>query len=260
MGKQIVLPSNFNKHLQIENGQERLDEALQVAVEIEAAGVPLLTNPDHAAIFCDPPYLVAGPLKKLGYVSGWDARCYPSPVDEHDYINVSAALSADSPARAEGWFDYVAIVHPVDEPAYHHMMSQGHGNPFIHHITWGIVPPEGDTTDVLRYATRSTSFMEKMRRRIGEALNEAPGTLIVAVPSEVFDAKLFYLQLEKEIGPLDSEKVQIESMQGGGFLLQFFVLSGGRIEVALRVNTRQTFNPKSVQKISRDEISAVQSD
>ena len=47
-------------------------------------------------------------------------------------------------------------------------------------------------------------------------------------------------------------------MEGGGFLLQFFVLEGGRIEVALRVRTRQTFNPKSVVKISRDEISAVQ--
>lgn len=29
--------------------------------------------------------------------------------------------------------------------------------------------------------------------------------------------------------------------------------------VALRVDTKQTFNPKSVQKISRDEISTVQS-
>ena len=47
-------------------------------------------------------------------------------------------------------------------------------------------------------------------------------------------------------------------MQGGGFLIQFFVLTGGRIEVALRVDTTQTFNPKSVHKISEDEISAVQ--
>ena len=48
-------------------------------------------------------------------------------------------------------------------------------------------------------------------------------------------------------------------MEGGGFLLQFFVLTGGRIELALRVDTKQTFNPKSVYKISKDEISAVQS-
>ena len=42
------------------------------------------------------------------------------------------------------------------------------------------------------------------------------------------------------------------------FLIQFFVLTGGRIEVALRVDTKQTFNPKSVHKISKDEISTVQ--
>jgi len=41
-------------------------------------------------------------------------------------------------------------------------------------------------------------------------------------------------------------------------LLQFFVLTGGRIEVALRIDTQQTFNPKSVRKISEDEISTVQ--
>ena len=40
--------------------------------------------------------------------------------------------------------------------------------------------------------------------------------------------------------------------------MQFFVLDGGRIEVALRANTQQTFNPKSVHKISRDEISTDQ--
>ena len=47
-------------------------------------------------------------------------------------------------------------------------------------------------------------------------------------------------------------------MEGGGYLLQFFVLTGGRIEVALRVGTRQTFNPKSVHKISKDELSVDQ--
>ena len=87
MGIQVLLPQDFNDHLPIANGQERLDEAFRMARKMQAAGVPLLPNPDHAAIFCDPPYRVAGPLKQLGYVSGWDARCYPSPVDEHDYIN-----------------------------------------------------------------------------------------------------------------------------------------------------------------------------
>ncbi len=63
---------------------------------------------------------------------------------------------------------------------------------------------------------------------------------------------------EEWIGDVPEEEYQLEAMEGGGFLLQFFVLEGGRIEVALRVGTRQTFNPKSVIKISRDEISAVQ--
>ena len=54
------------------------------------------------------------------------------------------------------------------------------------------------------------------------------------------------------------EECQIEVMEGGGFLLQFFVLTGGRIEVALRVGTQQTFNPKSVHKISKDELSVNQ--
>ena len=89
--------------------------------------MPLLLNPDHAAIFTDPSHLVAGPLKKLGYVAGWDNRCYPSPVDEHDYINVPSGLPADSPSREKGWFDYVAVVHPVDEEARKHMLSQGYG-------------------------------------------------------------------------------------------------------------------------------------
>ena len=259
MGIQVLLPQDFNDHLPIANGPERLDEAFRMARKMQAAGVPLLPNPDHAAIFCDPPYRVAGPLKQLGYVSGWDARCYPSPVDEHDYINVSAALPPDSPARAKGWFDFVAVVHPVDEAAHHHMMNQGYGNPFIHHITWGIAPPEGNRSDLLEYATRTISFMTDMRGRIGEALKDEPGTLIIALPGEVLDDSRFSPRLAEAIGSMDSDQVQVESMQGGGFLLQFFVLTGGRTEVAMRVNTRQTFNPKSVHKISRDEISTTQS-
>jgi hypothetical protein len=42
------------------------------------------------------------------------------------------------------------------------------------------------------------------------------------------------------------------------FLLQFFVLPGGRVEVAMRVGTTQVFNPKSVRKISAEEISTMQ--
>ena len=141
MGTIVRLPANFGDYLQIGNAAERFEEADIVADKISAAGVPLQPNPDHAAIFCDPPKLVSGPLKKVGYINGWDARCYPSPVDECDYINVSAGLPADQSARRRGWFDYVAVVHPVDQQARGHMLCQGYGNPFIHNLTWGIVPP-----------------------------------------------------------------------------------------------------------------------
>ena len=94
----VILPEDFNEQLGISNAPERLCEALEVARRISAAGVPLLPNPDHAAIFVDPPHLVAGRLKRIGYVSGWDARCYPSPVDGCDYINVSARLPGESSA------------------------------------------------------------------------------------------------------------------------------------------------------------------
>ena len=69
------VPHNFNQYLDIRNAPERLAEAMQVAAAIRAAGVALLPNLDHAAIFTDPPLLVAGPMKQLGYNSGWDARC-----------------------------------------------------------------------------------------------------------------------------------------------------------------------------------------
>src|SRR5262245_43219361 len=130
-----VVPKDFSAHLDIPNAKERLAEALYVAREIELAGIELRPNLDHAAIFTDPPLLVAGPMKNLGYVSGWDARCYPSPVDGQDYINVSGQLLPSSPNRAAGWPDYIAVVHPVDLAAREHMLSQGYGNPFIHHLT-----------------------------------------------------------------------------------------------------------------------------
>ena len=254
----IRLPTNFDNYLTIENADLRFAEATEVAMHVTGAGVQLHSNLDHAAIFCDPPHLVADGLKRLGYINGWDARCYPSPVDGCDYINVSAQLPAESPARSKGWFDYVAVVHPVDKPALQHMLSQGYGNPFIHHLTWGLVPPQRATSDDFAYANRVVPFMVEKRQIIGEAIGDAPGTLIIALPEAVLAHPKFEAALPSWLGNLDAEEYQVESMQGGGFLIQFFVLTGGRIEVALRVGTTQTFNPKSVHKISEDEISAVQ--
>ncbi len=254
----ITLPTNFTDYLTIENADLRFAEATEVAERVIGAGVKIYPNMDHAAIFCDPPHLVADGLKRLGYVNGWDARCYPSPVDGCDYINVSAQLSPDSPAYSEGWFDYVAVVHPVDKPALQHMLSQRYGNPFIHHLTWGLVPPERTTADDFEYANQVVSFMVEKRKVIGDAIGDAPGTLIIALPENVLVHPKFEESLPTWLDDLDKEAYQVESMQGGGFLIQFFVLTGGRIEVALRVDTTQTFNPKSVHKISEDEISAVQ--
>ena len=258
MAGSAILPRDFEEHLTIENAAQRFQEAAAVSRKIMAAGVSLRSNLDHAAIFSDPPYLVAGPLKELGYVSGWDSRCYPSPVDGCDYINVSARLPSDHPMRNRGWFDYAAVVHPVDEQARAHMLSQGYGNPFIHHLTWGIDPPEPAGGDDFEYASQVVPFMVEARRRIGEAIGEEPGTLIAALPESVRNNLRYADQFPGWVEGLDEDQYQLEVMQGGGFLLQFFVLSGGRIEVALRQGTRQTFNPKSVYKISRDEISAVQ--
>lgn len=259
MGSSIKLPEDFANYLTIKNAAQRFDEATEVAQKITAAGVQILPNLDHAAIFVDPPHLVAGPLKKLGYVSGWDARCYPSPVDGFDYINVSAKLPAEeNAARQNGWFDYVAVVHPVDDQALEHMLSQGYGNPFIHHLTWGIKPPKRNSDDDFEYASHIVPSMVETREIIAEAIGDEPGTLIIALPQAVIDHPNYADTLPIWLDKLDSDAYQVESMQGGGFLIQFFVLTGGRIEVALRVNTQQTFNPKSVHKISKDEISAIQ--
>ncbi len=258
MNSLMKLPTNFNDYLTIENADLRFKEATEVAERVITAGVEIYPNMDHAAIFCDPPHLVADGLKQLGYVNGWDARCYPSPVDGCDYINVSAQLPADSTASRDGWFDYVAVVHPVDKLALQHMLGQGYGNPFIHHLTWGLVPPERTTTDDFEYASHVVPFMVERREVIGNAIGDAPGTLIIALPENVFTHPKFAESLPIWLGNLDEDEYQVESMQGGGFLIQFFVLTGGRIEVALRVDTTQTFNPKSVHKISEDEISAIQ--
>ena len=258
MASTVLLPEDFSNYLSVENAALRFKEAAEVAEKITARGVELYPNLDHAAIFTDPPYLVAGPLKQLGYVSGWDARCYPSPVDGCDYINVSARLPQENSARKRGWFDYVAVVHPVDEQALKHMLSQGYGNPFIHHLTWGLVPPRRTNKDNFEYASHVVPFMVERRRLIGEVIGDEPGTLIIALPQEVIDHPDFGESLSFWLDGLRSEDYQVGSMDGGGFLIQFFVLTGGRIEVALRVDTKQTFNPKSVDKISKDEISTVQ--
>ena len=253
------LPQDFNDRLDIPNASDRLNEAREVADTLTSAGVPLLRNPDHAAIFADPPHILAGPLKEIGYINGWDARCYPSPVDGHDYINVSSKLPDGHAAHEQGWFQYVAVVHPVDAPALQQMLAQGYGNPFIHHITWGICPPErGTEEDDLTYAGRVVMFMAEMRRKIGKAIGDEPGTLIMALPESIISHPDFSSRLPEWTGDLPDGAFQVEGMQGGGFLLQFFVLTGGRIEVALRIGTQQTFNPKSVHKISEDEISTVQ--
>ncbi len=260
MSSPFRLPEDFSKYLTIDNAEERFEEARMVATKTVAADIALHTNLDHAAIFVDPPYLVAGPLKELGYVNGWDSRCYPSPVDGCDYINVSAHLPAGSPAHERGWFDYVAVVHPVDQAARKMMLSHGYGNPFLHHLTWGIVPPERTSRDDFAYAESVVRYMVGVRRRMADALGEAPGTLICALPEEVTALPHLAVAAEGWMGETSADEYQVESMQGGGILIQFFVLAGGRIEVALRSGTQQTFNPKSVHKISTDEISTDQDD
>lgn len=82
----------------------------------------------------------------------------------------------------------------------------------------------------------------------------------MALPESVLKDPRGDDMLSNALSGLNKNTYQVETMQGGGILMQFFVLTGGRIEVALRMNTRQTFNPKSVHKISEDEISTHQTD
>ena len=70
MAAGYTVPKHFDRHLQIDNAGDRLEEALEVAKKVTDAGVSLVQNMDHAAIFADPPHLLAGPLKKIGYVAG----------------------------------------------------------------------------------------------------------------------------------------------------------------------------------------------
>jgi hypothetical protein len=252
------MPEGFDNLLNIQNAKERFLEAEEVAKRLSEGGIALKPNADHYAIFTDPPRLVADPLKRVGYVLGYDNRCYPSPVDGCDYINVAASLPASSPAREKGWCDHVAVVHPVDEAGYLRMMEQGYGNPFIHHITWGIEPHLQPVPEGSELAAALVSTMAQVRQRVAEILGAVPGTLILALPGDIVESPGFGERFGQWIGNTPNDQVQLEVMQGGGYLLQFFVLKGGRIELALRFRTTQTFNPKSVHKISRDELSVDQ--
>ena len=100
--------------------------------------------------------------------------------------------------------------------------------------------------------------MVRTRATIRATLESEPGTLIIALPQAVLDHTDCADSIPDWIGDLETSQYQFEAMQGGGFLIQFFIFAGGRIEVALREGTTQTFNPKSVHKISKDEISTIQ--
>lgn len=252
-----LIPTDFDRFFSIANAADRFAEALELGARLTGAGVGLTETPDHAAIFADPPALVAGPLKAVGYVNGRDCRCYPSPVDGQDYINVAASLPDGHPARARGWWDHVAVVHPVDDAARVQMLSQGYGNPFVHHLTFGLVPPPLAGDDYARAETLVRAMRDHWES-IGTLFACQPGDLVIALPEAVVRRPGFQADFHRWVGGLAPEYWQVEAMQGGGFLLQFFVLQGGRIEVALRVGTTQVFNPKSVQKISAEEISTVQ--
>ena len=260
MANGFGLPKKFEQDLgiPIKNALERLAEAAEVGSKLVVNGLHLTGNPDHFAMFTDPPQLLNGPLKRLGYVAGADNRCYPSPVDGCDYINVAASLPRSSTLRKKGWPDHIAVVHPVDDAAGARMLEQGYGNPFIHHITFGIAPPPLENSNAIGIAERLIRRMADVHRRIPEILGQSPGTLIMAVPREVRSDPEFSRNFAEWTGNLPADQYQLEDMEGGGYLLQFFVLRGGRIEVALRYQTRQTFNPKSVHKISEDELSVDQ--
>jgi hypothetical protein len=257
MQRQFSMPDDFESHLSIRNARERFQEAEEVRSKLSEGGIALKSNADHYAIFVDPPRLVAEPLKRVGYILGCDNRCYPSPVDGCDYINVAASLPRSSVARERGWCDHVAVVHPVDGAAYEHMIQQGYGNPFIHHITWGIEPPTSGC-DGFELAGVLVSTMVQVRRRVSDILQANPGTLILALPQEITSSKGFNECFRQWIGDTPPDEFELQIMEGGGYLLQFFVLKGGRIELALRLGTNQTFNPKSVHKISKDELSVDQ--
>lgn len=246
----------FIETLPVPNAAQRLAEAKEVARRIVKEGVDLHRNMDHAAIYTEPIRQVSGPLRKLGYETTWDDRCYPSPVDNILlYLVVHGLPKGPTPLREQGWFENIATVFPIDDEAHEWVMAQNQGNPFIHHVTMGIVPPPRGTSTDLEFAYRAVPFMVDVRRRIQQGVGEEPGNLVIALPDAVVRDAEFVRRLPELTSGLDTKSFKLESMQGGGFLLQFFVLSGGRVEVAMRQDTVQAFNPNSVRRISTDEIS-----
>ena len=186
MNNSFRLPEQFELSLgiQVQNARERLMEAKEIGLKLAKHGVPLTCSPDHFAMFTDPPQLLSGPLKRLGYVPGADNRCYPSPVDGCDYINVAASLPFSSLLREKGWPDHVAVVHPVDDVACTRMLEQGYGNPFIHHITFGIDAPKLPGSGGIVVAEHLIKRMVEVHRSIF-ILQQSPGTLIIAVPGDI---------------------------------------------------------------------------
>jgi hypothetical protein len=197
-----------------------------------------------------------GPLRTVGYLPAWDNRAYLSPVDDHELALVVSRLPPDSELRSRGWFENIAAVFAIDDASYDHFMAQGQGNPFIHHTTMGIVPLDrGASESDLSYALRLVAYMVGVRTRVEQALGAEPGNLILAVPAEVFRDPRMRDRLPELTHGMASKTWRLEPMDGGGFLLQFFVLAGGRVELALRHGTSQAFNAASVEAISIDEIS-----
>ena len=252
------LPADFSDYLTIENASHKFEQAANAAEKITANGVQLYPNIDHAAFLTDQSYRVMGPLKQLGYVFGWDRRSYPITIDGFDYLVVSARLPQENPARDRGWFDYVGIAHPVDEQALKSLLSQNYGNPFIHHLTWGLVPPTRTSKDNFEYASHLVPFAVEKQNLICEVTGDERGKLIIALPQEVMDHPDFGESLPIWLDGLSSEECQVELMDGGGFFMQFFVLTGRSIEIVLRVDTKQAFNAKSLDNISKHRIITVQ--
>ena len=107
-------------------------------------------------------------------------------------------------------------------------MGQGYGNPFLHHMTWRIVPPECEGTDYFGNADQVVPLMAEMRRKIGGAIGEPPGTLLCALPQKVIGHTEFETRKQAWVAGMDEDKYQFETMQGGGFFIQFFCLTGGK--------------------------------
>src|SRR5262245_24135536 len=120
----------FLEAFPLESAATRFSEAREVAARITREGVRLMRNMDHTAMVTDPPRRVTGPIRKFGYQVGWDDRSYPSPVEGFDFWVITARMPPDSPIRHQGWFDYIAAVWSVDEPANEYFLGQGNGNPF----------------------------------------------------------------------------------------------------------------------------------